>query len=238
MDYSSGSLSGYNIAIGSAALMYPSNYQYNTAIGYNAGHSYDNGYNNAFLGANCDVNGAGYYNCIAIGQAVTCTASSQARIGNSFTDSIGGYVGWTNISDGRFKKDIKEEVKGLDFIMKLRPVTYHPDISGISKKLNEGRSKEMDVSPKQAIAKKEKILFSGFVAQEVEQAAKETGYDFSGVDKPKNATDLHGLRFAAFVVPLEKAVRELSVQNTELKKQVDDLQERMKRLESSFVTKK
>ena len=58
--------------------------------------NYDNGYNNVFVGANNDVNGAGYYNVIAIGQAVVCTASSQARFGNSATNSIGGYANWTN----------------------------------------------------------------------------------------------------------------------------------------------
>jgi predicted RNase H-like nuclease (RuvC/YqgF family) len=65
------------------------------------------------------------------------------------------------------------------------------------------------------------------------------------VDAAKNEKDLYGLRYAEFVVPLVKAVQELSIQNAELKNQIDeqkkineDLLERMKRLESSFVTKK
>ena len=70
--------------------------------------------------------------------------------------------------------------------MKLRPVTYHLDVSGISIKLNESRGKEMDEGMKQSIAEKEKTVQSGFVAQEVERVAKEIRYDFSGVDKPKN----------------------------------------------------
>ena len=55
---------------------------------------------------------------------------------------------------------------------------------------------------------KEKIIYSGFIAQEVEKAAREAGYDFSGVDKPKNEKDLYGLRYADFVVPLVKAIQE------------------------------
>jgi hypothetical protein len=242
----------FNTGIGAYALIATTSSQNNTSVGYRAGDYYNLGWNNTLVGANSNVNASGLYNCVALGESVTCTASSQARIGNSSTVSIGGYVGWSNISDGRYKKDIKENVKGLDFIMKLQPVTYHLDVSGLSKKLNEGRGKEIDEFTQKAIAEKEKIVFSGFVAQDVEKVANETGYDFSGVDKPKNENDFYGLRYAEFVVPLVKAVQELSGQNTELKNQLDelkktssdqkklndDLLERIKRLESSFVTKK
>jgi hypothetical protein len=51
-------------------------------------------------------------------------------------------------------------------------------------------------------------LQSGFIAQEVEQAAQSIGYNFHGVDKPKNETTHYGLRYASFVVPLVKAVQE------------------------------
>jgi hypothetical protein len=247
-----GSSASYNSAVGSGSLYHTSNSRYNTAIGYFSGYNYDMGYNNTMLGAYCDVNAAGLYNCVAVGELVTCTASSQARIGNSSTVSIGGYVGWSNISDGRYKKDISQNVKGLDFIMKLQPVTYHLDVSGLNKKLNADRDQETNKFNQQAITEKEQILYSGFVAQDVEKAAKETGYDFSGIDKPRNENDLYGLRYAEFVVPLVKAVQELSSQNVELKNQLDeikktssdqrklneDLLERIKRLESSFVTKK
>jgi len=86
-------------AVGAIALHTTSNSYYNTAVGYNAGSNYDLGYNNTILGANCDAAFAGAYNDIAIGQGVTCTDNSQARIGNSATSSIGGYANWTNISD-------------------------------------------------------------------------------------------------------------------------------------------
>jgi uncharacterized protein YlxW (UPF0749 family) len=51
-------------------------------------------------------------------------------------------------------------------------------------------------------------LQSGFIAQEVEAAADAVGYDFHGVDKPKNETSHYGLRYAEFVVPLVKAMQE------------------------------
>ena len=134
----------YNTAIGGASLLRTAGSYYNTAIGYNAGSAYDLGYNNTILGANCNAAFDGAYNDIAIGQGVSCTDNSQARIGNSATYSIGGYANWTNISDGRFKKDINEEVKGLDFIMKLRPVTYRLDLTSISKQSKENQGAGME----------------------------------------------------------------------------------------------
>ncbi len=211
--------SNYNTATGFNSLYRTATSQYNTAIGYQAGFGFNMGFNNTILGANCDVNQNGLFNCVGIGQAVTNTASNQARIGNASTNSIGGYANWTNISDGRFKRNIHENVPGIDFIMKLRPVTYYLDIAGISKELNEGRGKEIDEYSRTAINEKQKTLYSGFVAQEVEIAAKQVGYDFSGVDKPKNDKDFYGLRYAEFVVPLVKAVQEQQLMIEDLQKQ-------------------
>ena len=81
-----------------------------------------------------------------------------------------------------------------------------------------------------AISEKEKIIFSGFLAQEVEQAAKAIGYDFSGLDKPANENSFYGLRYAEFVVPLVKAIQEqqqmiqaLQKANEEQKKMIENL---------------
>ena len=208
----------YNTAVGSSSLVNTTQSFYNTVVGYNSGQGFDNGYNNVFLGANNDVNGAGYYNVIAIGQGVICTAPSQARFGNSATNSIGGYADWTNFSDGRYKKNMQENVKGLDFIMRLRPITYNLDVTGIRSHLGQGAAK--DEGTRQAIAARETEVLSGFAAQEVEAAATASGYEFSGVDKPKNANDFYGLRYGDFVVPLVKAVQEQQQQIEELKTKV------------------
>jgi len=70
---------------------------------------------------------------------------------------------------------------------------------------------------------KEQIVYTGFAAQDVEKAAKSLNYDFSGVDAAKNNKDLYGLRYAEFVVPLVKAVQELSQQNDSLKNELNEL---------------
>ena len=56
------------------------------------------------------------------------------------------------------------------------------------------------------------------------KAAKEIGYDFHGVDVPKNKNGLYSLRYSEFVVPLVKAVQELSVQSDDKQKQIEELQ--------------
>ena len=215
-----------NIGIGFETLQNTTNSYYNTAIGTNTGRAFDNGYNNVFLGANCDVNGAGYYNVIAIGQGVICTASDQAVIGNSATNSIGGYANWTNFSDGRYKKNMKEGVKGLDFIMRLRPITYNLDVTGIRNHL--GQKAPSDAGTQQSIREREATLFSGFAAQDVEAAAVASGYEFSGVDKPKNANGFYGLRYGDFVVPLVKAVQEQQQMIVALQQEVAELKQQLK----------
>ncbi len=236
-----------NTAVGEIALGQTTNSDYNTAVGSAAGSTFDNGYNNVFVGANTDVNGAGYYNVIAMGQGTICTASSQARFGNSATNSIGGYANWTNFSDGRYKKNMKEDVVGLDFIMRLRPLTYNLDVAAIQAHLHattqqppkpvvgargfktQGAAtaapRTADQHIQQAMAEREREVLSGFSAQEVENAAQAAGYTFSGVDKPKNANDFYGLRYADFVVPLVKAVQEQQQMIKALQKEIEALKE-------------
>lgn len=114
--------------------------------------------------------------------------------------------------------------------MQLKPVTYQLDISGINTKLSgEHGTNKVEIS-KMLVSGQENV-YSGFVAQEVEQAAKDAGYEFSGVDKPKNESDFFGLRYAEFVVPLVKAVQEEQRMIDELRKQNADLQKRVLDLE-------
>ncbi|CAN5820356.1 hypothetical protein BH11BAC3_BH11BAC3_29670 [soil metagenome] len=230
----------YNTAVGANSLDLTYASDYNTALGFAAGDSYDNGYNNVFLGANVDVNGPGYYNVIAIGQGTVCTSVSQVTIGNGATTSYRAYALWSNISDGRYKKNIKENVHGLDFINKLRPVTYNLDAAGLDAFLHKNVTKnkseniEAKVIYDKALQEKESVTYSGFVAQEVEASAKELGFYFSGVDAPKNANDVYGLRYAEFVVPLVKAVQEQQKIIETQQQKIDDLEKRLIALEKSL----
>ena len=88
--------------------------------------------------------------------------------------------------------------------MALRPVTYNLDMDAIANFNETSDSICLEESERKA----EEILQTGFIAQEVELAAKKLGYDFSSVDAPKNDKDNYGLSYSEFVVPLVKAIQE------------------------------
>jgi hypothetical protein len=217
-----------NTATGSYSLYSNTTGYYNTANGYGALYSNTTGIWNTAVGRNAYYLG-NYNNSTAIGDSASITANDQVRLGDNWVNSIGGFANWTNVSDKRFKKDIQANVPGLVFIKKLKPVTYHLDMNAIENLLKTPDSLR---KKNNETFKKDKILQTGFIAQEVEAAAKEIGFDFSGVDAPKNENDFYGLRYAEFVVPLVKAVQELSKENEELKKELDAEKNRNKNIEN------
>ena len=79
--------------------------------------------------------------------------------------------------------------------------------------------------------KKKKM--TGFIAQDVEKAAIELGYDFSGVTKPTTADGLYTLNYSEFVMPLVKAVQELSKANDEKDARLEKLQKQIDELKTS-----
>ena len=227
-----------NTAVGYFALANTTASDGNTALGYQAGNNNNNGYYNCFLGSETGTNGADYYNVITIGHGTIATAPSQVTIGNSATNSYRAYNNWSNISDGRYKKNIKENVPGLTFINKLKAVTYNLDAKGLDNFLNKSSKAKAEsnetarAAMDKALTDKERKIQSGFVAQDVEKAAKETSYDFSGVDAPKDNNDVYALRYAEFVVPLVKAVQELSAKNDEKDQKIALLEARLDKLEA------
>jgi hypothetical protein len=56
------------------------------------------------------------------------------------------------------------------------------------------------------------------------------GFDFSGVDKPKNNADFYGLRYAEFVVPLVKAVQEQELIIKDQEKRITELEKLLKQM--------
>ena len=227
-----------NTAVGQRAMFSNVSGGGNTAIGYLALANNQIGGYNVAVGYAADVNPATITNAISLGADATVTAGNTARFGNAGTVSYGGYAGWTNISDGRFKKNIQENVPGLGFINKLRPVTYTLDATRLDAfyhNNDKGKtllSKEFKAVFETALQEKEKIIYTGFIAQEVEAAAKQLGFDFSGVDAAKNENDTYGLRYAEFVVPLVKAVQEQQVMIEALQKQNELLQQRIAQVET------
>ena len=134
---------------------------------------------------------------MAIGYNLSITNDNEIHIGNNDIMSISGIVGWTTTSDGRLKTNIREDITGLDFIMKLRPVTYdfRFTISDFGTKLSK--------------------RYTGFIAQEVEEIVP----DLTGVDS-KGFMTVNYLGTTALLV---EAIKEQQKIINELKKKVDSL---------------
>ena len=66
---------------------------------------------------------------------------------------------------------------------------------------------------------------------EVEEAAKNSNFKFSGVDPPQHEGDAYGLRYAEFVVPLVKAVQELNQKVDQQEKMLQAQAEQIKAYE-------
>ena len=203
-----------NTSVGASSMLSTTTGSYNTALGYNTG-----------------PNAGALFNTTCLGIDATATGNNMVRIGNTFVTSIGGQVGWSTLSDGRFKEGVNEDVPGLSFITQLRPVTYQINkekFNQFTKVYEKGADKEengIQISQRmESTVPSERV--TGFIAQEVEQIANNLGYDFSGIDKPENINDYYGLRYGEFVVPLVKAVQEQQKIIEELTRRIEALEGR------------
>jgi hypothetical protein len=196
-----------NTAMGMEALLGSVTGSDNTAVGYRALSSLLAGNQNTAVGSRSSTSCLNCSNTGAFGYNAQPTASNTIRIGNSAITQIGGYAPWSNLSDGRYKTNVKQNVPGLDFISKLKPVTFNWELS----KLNESDGAEEFASDPvlgEAREAKASKVYSGFIAQDVEAAARQCGFDFSGLVKPANDKSRYHLAYAEFVVPLVKALQE------------------------------
>jgi hypothetical protein len=198
-----------NTASGHSTLKANTDGDNNTAVGIFALENNTTADHNTALGYSAHSNAGNYTNSTGIGSDADPSASNRVHIGNASVTWIGGAVSWSTYSDARFKTNINENISGLEFIKRLRPVSYNLSLDAILdwKDAHYGKQELIDFPGKYEI---ETHRFSGFIAQEVEEASSATGYDFSGVCAPANDDDFYALRYAEFVVPLVKAIQELT----------------------------
>ncbi len=209
-----------NIAFGTNALRFSDVGNNNIAIGTDSGtHVGATGGalntlvdNSIFIGVDTRVPSLGNTNQIVIGNNAVGRGSNTFQLGNTqitgvYTSGSMTASAFLTSSDKRLKKNINDSSFGLNFITKLRPVTYFMN--------NETAN-----------------LKSGFIAQEVEAVANSLNYEFSGVSKPSSADNFYSLNYSTFVVPLVKAVQEQQniIENQD--KKINDLEARLKRLET------
>jgi hypothetical protein len=223
-----------NTAVGERALYMNPSGNSNTAIGYVAGVGAPGVIFNqcTFIGANSTPIYA-RTNITMLGYGITdweCTGDNQVLLGNTAVTQIRAAVtGITAYSDARYKSNVKENVKGMDFIMNLRPVTYNTNPKELHNIWGSPDSLTQNIDFTDA----QNRTSIGFLAQDVEAAAKASGFDFPGIDVPQNSNEVYTLRYTDFIMPMVKGmqeqqamIEELLEQNANLLKRVEELEKR------------
>jgi trimeric autotransporter adhesin len=227
-----------NTACGSEALFSNTTGLRNTACGAYSLYNGTTGSDNTALGryagmgafgvenTKCTFIGTDSYlttsrtNVTILGYGITnaqCTGDNQVLLGNTAITEIRAQVtGITAYSDKRFKSNVSENVVGLDFILKLKPVTYNENPEMLHRIWGTPDSLLLKIDHRDIQSKK----FIGFLAQDVEKAASESGFDFPGIDVPRNKKEVYSLRYIDFIMPMVKSIQELNEKNTSLEKEL------------------
>lgn len=166
-------------------------------------------------------------NSIAIGYNARINGDNEIQIGGAGQTLYAPTI--VNIrSDGRDKTDIKPMENGLEFVMKLKPVTGYYDrrdsyVDELFKDLpaeeREGKIREWWANPIKDGSHKENRLKHWFIAQDV--AALESEYGQLPMVNLKN--DTYTLEYATFIPVMVKAIQELSAQVEDLKSELKEL---------------
>ena len=127
----------------------------------------------------------------------------------------------TNVSgtsDERLKTDIADTTLGLEFVKKLRPVSFK--WKDRSNQTLEGSSNPKDPGVRD---------HQGFIAQQVKSVLDSFGIDsaiHTHINAPDNELhDIHGLRLEEMVAPLVKAIQEQDVEIQTLKSELSAIKQ-------------
>jgi hypothetical protein len=229
----------FNTANGNYALDFNTTGSYNTANGIYALRFNTTGTDNTALGRLASVSAGAFTFATAIGSSALTNANEKTVIGRNVGGVvIGGYANWSNLSDGRFKEQIKENVPGMDFIRALRPVTYTINIDQLQRHITAQMpdtiaARYLPNEAEKATAKAE--IRTGFIAQEVEATAKKIGYNFDGVNAPKNETDNYSIAYGQFVPSMVKGMQEQDKLIQNLETQIEEKDKRIEALETRLA---
>lgn len=243
-------INGTNIGISLYPLRYLNGGQYNTHIGVGTeyfiteqfettlvgseshgsdqsvvlgAHSYTKGVGNTYIGTSVQDSNSGGNNKTVIGFDSECTGNSNSiRLGNSDIQELECEVALTTPSDIRIKKNIQDNNLGIEFISKLRPVSYQKiNPEDYPEKLLEKRFKR---DKNRATRPEDDLkLYDGLIAQEVEQTLKDLDIYWSGHNiNPSNSKQ--SIDYARLTIPLINSIKTLKNQIEQLTKRVEELE--------------
>jgi len=211
-----------NIALGRVAGWILTGGSHNVCLGALAGNAVTSGNNNILIGQSAGdaINFATGSNTIAIGYLANPTSTSisnEITLGNSSIATIRAQVSSiTALSDERDKANIQDLTAGLGFINKLRPVSFNWDVRDQYFIEEEVDGKTVRTPTEPDGSKEGSTTVMGFLSQEVIAAkADETEVALDNLLLDLNPERLE-LKQGDILVPLVKAVQELSAQNAAL----------------------
>jgi len=222
---------GNNTAIGYLSLYDNTYEEYNTALGAYADVTSTHSASTA-IGVNTMVDGQF---SSAIGYNAVASGDNIVQLGDVNCTGVWTQVYYYTGSDKRFKFNIANNVSGLKFINKLRPVTFQFNTEALDDFKIKDLPDSIKIRHKQGVdynPSKSKI-HSGFIAQEVEQAAIDAGFNSSIVSVPSDTgKNIYGIAYSEIVVPLVKAVQELSKSKDSLTMVIKNYENRLSNLEN------
>ena len=182
------------------------------------------GTHNVCIGYETGPNGTGVTHAIGIGVSLGPSGDTihMGRSGQYIYTGNDGDGSWSQTSDERKKQNITDVSLGLDFVNDLRTVTYqskpaeeHPEEWGHFRYEKDEDGNE--IGEKIYSEVNTETVHHGMIAQEVKAALDKVGSDgedFQGWNEDENGKQ--GLSLGSFVLPLIKAVQELSAKVTAL----------------------
>ncbi len=202
-----------NTALGCGALRDMNTGVFNIAIGFKAGETNSTDSCQIIVGASANT---------APGPPVPPNPpNSNAHTvwggaNNSVCNCI--WVNWQSFSDANDKTDIESltDNEGIDFITRLRPVSYNLDLRE-KYVINCG----YEYGQKDGSQANEKKSY-GLIAQEVREVMDSLNLEFAGVGY--NPTkDVYNMTMEEFISPITKAIQNLDERTQKLKSKVETL---------------
>ena len=227
-----GSGDARNTAVGLLAGSEITSGHSNTCIGYLAGDDLTTGTQNVFVGYDATSASSSDGNQIVMGYVVDSIGGNYFTFGNNSIGRVynqfSSNASWTRTSDERIKKDIEANTDlGLDFINDLRTVTYK------WKAPSEHPEEFKSYNAEQTEAAYTEKMY-GFIAQEVKAAMDThniTGFNGWHVTSESQGSQ-QGVSYEMFVMPLVKAIQELSAKNDALETENTAIKARLDALEA------
>jgi hypothetical protein len=187
---------------------------FNTAIGYRSLVSNTTGQYNTAVGVSAGTNITTQSNIIAVGKDASTSATTGHTVWGTSANNVCNcvYAAWSTVSDCNDKTNINNlsDKLGLNFIMKLRPVSFNWDHRDTYVR---ECGYEYGTKDGTLVGNKEHY---GLIAQDLKSTINELNVNFDGLgyDEEKDA---YRVTYEELIAPIIKSIQEQQKQIEELK---------------------